>query len=85
MLAKTAEIKLDFPVLLAGGEIVAVTMRRPIMRDMLKHNIGATNTLAENVALIADLCGMVPEELELFDTVDFEKLQDQLLSFRGVK
>jgi len=83
--ARTVTIKLDFPVQLADRMLTELTMRRPVMRDMLKHKIGPHSGLAEDLALMADLCGLVTDELENFDTCDYEKLQAQLLRFRGVK
>lgn len=81
---KEAVINLDFPVQLADRELTQVTMRRPVMKDMVNHDVTRDSSLKTTVALLADLCGMPPDELELLDTVDFEKLQDQLLQFRGV-
>lgn len=80
---KTVEIELDFPVQLADRLLERVTMRRPTMKDMLKHQRGMEMDLNEAIHMIADLCGLVPDEIEMLDTCDFERLQDQLLSFRG--
>lgn len=81
---KEVEIALDFPVQLADRKLEKVTIRRPLMRDMLKHQIGLDMTLQDTVNLIADLCGLVPDDVEALDTCDFEKLHSQLLRFRGV-
>ena len=78
------EIRLEFPVQLADRKLESVTMRRPLMRDMLKHNIGPKSGLREDINLLADLCCLCPEEVEMMDTVDYEKLQDQLFRFRGM-
>ena len=78
----TKTITLEFPVQLADRQLTEVTIRRPIMRDMLKHKMDQHSGLAEEMALIADLSGLVREELELFDTHDYEKLQTQLIRFR---
>lgn len=81
---KEVEITLDFPVQLADRKLEKVTMRRPRMSDMIKHNIGADAGLQESVNLLSTLCDLVPDEMEQMDTVDFDKLQKQLLAFRGV-
>ncbi|WP_022656434.1 phage tail assembly protein [uncultured Desulfovibrio sp.] len=83
--SRQVNITLDFPVQLADRKLVEVTMRRPVMKDMLNHNVGPDSGLVEDMALIAALCGLVPEELEQFDTCDYERLQAQLLRFRGIK
>lgn len=81
---KEVEISLDFPVQLADRKLEKVVMRRPVMRDMIKHNVDDNMTVQDSVNLIADLCGLVPVELEDMDTCDYEKLQKQFLAFRGV-
>lgn len=80
---KEVEIRLDYPVQLADRLLDAVVIRRPVMRDMVNHQIGADMTMRDSVNLLADLCGLLPEDLEMMDTCDFEKLQNQLLRFRG--
>lgn len=80
---KEVEITLDFPVQLADRRLEKVTMRRPVMRDFIKNKIGNEMSIVDSVNLISDLCGLVPDELELIDSCDFEKLQDQLMAFRG--
>lgn len=81
---KEVTIRLDFPVQLADRQLCEVTMRRPKMKDMLKHNVTSEISIGESVALMADLCGLLPDDLDEFDVSDYEKLQKQLLSFRGV-
>lgn len=78
------EIDLEFPVERADHKLEKVTMRRPVMADMIKHQIGLDMTMQDSVNLIADLCGLVSDDIEKMDTCDFEKLQNQLLRFRGV-
>lgn len=81
---KQVDICLDFPVQLADRKLEKITMRRPTVGDLLKHNLEVDISFKDSVVLLADLCGLVPEELELLDFYDFEKLQAQLLSFRGL-
>ena len=78
-----AEIVLDFPVQLADRVLDKVTMRRPKMKDMLKFDLDNVS-IEESMKLVASLCGLVPDELEEMDSIDFDKLQKQLLRFRGV-
>ena len=82
-MAKIATVKLDYPVQLPDRTLTEVTIRRPLLKDILKHQ-SDNMTLAESRDFIADLCGLLPEELELFDIADFERLQDKFLSFRAV-
>lgn len=82
--AKERSIRLEYPVQLADRLLEEVTMRRPLMGDMARHNLTANSSVAQEMALMADLCDLAPDEIALMDTTDFEKLQDQLLRFRGV-
>lgn len=80
---KEVEIELDFPVQLGDRLLDKVTMRRPKMKDMLKFDIDNVS-IEESMKLVAGLCGLVPAEMEEMDSSDFDKLQKQLLLFRGV-
>ena len=81
---KEAVINLDFPVQLADRELTQVTMRRVTIKDMITHHMETGSGLAEEMELLCDLTGLNPSELERLDLVDYEKLQQQLLNFRGV-
>ncbi len=78
-------IKLDFPVKLADRELKEITMRRPKMKDMVKHKINSADVDIETgVSFTADLCGLNVEDMGEFDTVDFQKTQEEILRFRGL-
>lgn len=77
-------VKLNYPVQLPDKVLSEVTIRRPLVRDMIKHQMRAEMTLKESVNLLADLCDLNPEDMELLDTSDYENLMDAFLSFRGV-
>ena len=81
---RQVEITLEFPVQLADRKLERLTIRRPTVRDWLNYDLKDDFSLKDSVGLIADLCGLVPDELEMLDFYDFERLQAQLLSFRGV-
>ena len=82
---REVEITLDFPVVLGDRKLEKVTMRRPTVGDLLKHNInGAGYSLKDDIGFYADLCDLVPDELELFDFTDYEKIQQQFFRFRGL-
>lgn len=82
---REVEITLDFPVQLADRKLEKVTMRRPTVGDLLKNNINGTGySLKDDIGFFADLCGLVPDEMELLDFTDYEKVQQQFFSFRGI-
>lgn len=77
-----ATIELDFPIQLADRKLATVTIRRPRMADFLKHN-SARSELEKEFGMIADLCNLATDDLELMDASDYEKLVEQLFLFRG--
>lgn len=84
MKAKTATIKLDYPVQLADKMLEAVTMRRPSMGDLLDFPL-EKGTLEAEMQLVGHLCGLKQEDLRLVDGEDYGKLQLQLITFRTGK
>lgn len=76
-------IPLKFPVRLADRRLTEVTVRRPVMRDLLRHPLGRESGTAEDMDFMGALTGLVREELEQLDVVDYEALQWQVLRFRG--
>lgn len=76
-------IPLQFPVQLAERRLTEVTVRRPVMRDLLRHPLGRDSGPAEDMDFMGALTGLVREELEQLDVLDYEALQQQVLRFRG--
>ena len=81
---KTAKIALRYPAQLSDRTLSSITMRRPTVGDMLDYPI-KNGGLDEEAALVAALPGLRPEDLRELDMDDYERLQDQLLTFRGQK
>lgn len=76
-------IKLDYPVQLPDRALAQVSMRRMLVRDMLQCPIKNQQDMEGEVALLALLCDLVPEELQALDMADYGKLQDALITFRA--
>ena len=77
---KTAKIALRYPAQLSDRTLSSITMRRPTVGDMLDYPI-KNGGLDEEAALVAALTGLRPEDLRELDMEDYERLQDQLLTF----
>lgn len=82
--AKTAAVKLDYPVQLADRLLTEIIIRRPSMGDLLDYPVGPETGLLEELALMAHLCGLHVDELRALDAEDYAALQEQLLRFRGL-
>lgn len=82
---KTAKITLRYPAQLSDRTLSSITMRRPTVGDMLDYPI-KNGGLDEEAALVAALIqGCALKTCSELDMEDYERLQDQLLTFRGQK
>lgn len=79
---QSVTVTLQFPVRLADRTLTEVTVRRPVLRDLLRHPLDGRDG-GNDVAFMGALTGLVREELEALDLVDYEALQTQVLRFRG--
>lgn len=70
------EIKLKYPVRLATGEMLEkVTVRRPKVGD-IRAVAGLTTDAEQELAIMARISGLVPEDLDELDIADYKVLQD---------
>ncbi|AJQ93232.1 phage tail assembly protein [Gynuella sunshinyii] len=78
----TAEtIRLDYPITADGMEIDHLVMRRPLVRDRLVAEKASGSETEKEIRLIANLCEMAPQHIELLDLADYGKLQECLAGF----
>ena len=63
---------------LSGGK--TVEMREPLVRDMKAVN-HITDDFEKEIALLANLTEMTPEEIEAMPMAEFNKLDKELQSF----
>jgi len=75
-----ATITLDYPIKIAGVETNTLSVRRPLVRDMLKARNNKNEGEAE-LALFADLAMITPDEIKSLDYSDYGKLQEVLRNF----
>lgn len=76
------EITLKHPVKLATGQTLAkVTLRRPKVRDLKQAQRVSDKPEEQELALIAQLAGLTPEDIEELDLADYKAIAD---SFRGM-
>lgn len=84
MKAKTATIKLEYPVQLADKMLEEVIMRRPSVGDLLDFPL-EKGTFEAELQFVGHLCGLKLEDFRLMDGEDYAKLQLQLITFRTGK
>ena len=75
-LGVSKEIKLKYPVRLATGEMLEkLTLRRPKVGD-IRAVTGLTTDAEQELAIMARISGLVPEDLDELDIADYKALQE---------
>ncbi len=76
---KSVEVVFDEPVMVGGGEVKSVTMRRQKVQDSIDAEVMATTkTGAEMEACLFSLTCEIPvEDILTWDHVDYLKLQEK--------
>jgi hypothetical protein len=78
-------ITLEFPITTAAGaKVTAVTMRRAKVKDLRRMSDFGNSDAAQEIGLMAHLSGMIPEDFDELDAVDFRKLQETFRRLLGL-
>jgi hypothetical protein len=75
------EVKLHQPIEHGGAKFASLTIRRPIVADMLAAQKVSTNEPERELNLIAVLTGVPRAAIEKLDMRDYMALQRQLAQF----
>lgn len=76
------DITLKHPVKLATGQTLGkVTLRRPKVKDLKAAQRVSDKTEEQELALIAMLAGLTPEDIEELDLADYKAIAE---SFRAM-
>ena len=76
-----AEICLKYPVQLASGKALdKLTLRRAKVADLREASRGGASQEDQEVALLARLSGLLPEDVLELDLADYKALQDAFRS-----
>jgi len=81
MASATTEVRLFEPIEYDGKQVVSVTLRRPIVADMLAAQKVSTNEPERELNLIAVLTGLPRAAVEKLDMRDYMALQRKLAEF----
>ena len=74
-------ITLQYPITADGALIEQLFMRRPVVRDRLIAEKASGSEVEKEIRLIANLCELPPQHIELLDMADYVKLQECLAGF----
>tara|TARA_E500000331_G_scaffold44838_1_gene37538 strand:- start:6301 stop:6585 length:285 start_codon:yes stop_codon:yes gene_type:complete len=75
-------IKLQFPVLMDGTEVLELAMRRPTVRDQILFEDGKKSEARKIVTMLSNLCEVSEEVIMDLDQSDFLQLSDTLQGFQ---
>ena len=75
------EVCLKYPVQLASGKALdKLTLRRAKVADLREASRGGASQEDQEVALLARLSGLLPEDVLELDLADYKALQDAFRS-----
>lgn len=75
------EVCLKYPVQLASGKALdRLTLRRAKVADLREASRGSVSQEDQEVALLARLSGLLPEDVLELDLADYKALQDAFRS-----
>jgi len=75
-------IPLQYPIEANGIRVTQLTLRRATVGDLLSSSQGRSDKEAE-VHLLADLCGIAPDDIRRLDLADYFVLQEALGKMQG--
>ena len=76
-----SEICLKYPVQLASGKVLdKLALRRAKVADLREASRGGASQEDQEVALLARLSGLLPEDVLELDLADYKALQDAFRS-----
>lgn len=79
--APTVTITLDYPINIDGIEVKTLSLRRMKVADQMAAEKLKGNDAEKEIALLANLCEMSPDDIQQLDIMDYAKLQAQLVNF----
>lgn len=76
------DIELDRMVALASGvEVGALRMREPTVEDQVRHDEAKGSEAAKEIATMAHLCEMSPEDIKRLPLKSYKRLQEAYQGF----
>lgn len=74
--ANQEKIQLDYPITTGDGkEISELPLRRVKVADMRAAARSGDSAAEQEITLIGRVTGLVPEDVDLLDIVDYQKIQ----------
>ncbi|AWM87378.1 phage tail assembly protein [Microvirga sp. 17 mud 1-3] len=70
-----AAVTLSRPLEIDGAKVNVLTMREPLVMDQLAAQKAGADSSSQEISLMANLCGIVPDDLHKLPLRDYARLQ----------
>lgn len=81
MIADFYDIELSKPLEIDGAKVKTIRMREPTVADQLASSAMRGDDAAKEIALIANLCEISPDDVKKLTLRDYKKLQAAFVNF----
>lgn len=75
------DVALSRPLEIAGAKVATIRLREPTVADQLATDTGKGTDAQREIALIANLAELAPDDLKRLPMKDYKRLQLALLGF----
>lgn len=77
------DVELSRPMVIDGAQVKALRMREPTVADQLASEEMKGSDSAKEIAVLANLCEVSPDDIKRLTLKDYKKLQAAFLGFIG--
>ena len=77
------DVELSRPMVIDGAQVKALRMREPTVADQLASEEMNGSDSAKEIAMLANLCEVSPDDIKRLTLKDYKKLQAAFLGFIG--
>lgn len=77
------DVELSRPMSIDGAQVKALRMREPTVADQLASEEMKGSDSAKEIAMLANLCEVAPDDIKRLTLKDYKKLQGAFLGFIG--
>ena len=77
------DVELSRPMTIDGAQVKALRMREPTVADQLASEEMKGSDSAREIAMLANLCEVSPDDIKRLTLKDYKKLQAAFLGFLG--
>ena len=77
------DVELSRPMVIDGAQVKALRMREPTVADQLASEEMKGSDSAKEIAMLANLCEVSPDDIKRLTLKDYKKLQAAFLGFIG--